>query len=62
MAKTGYSLVVHPVYRVITWRSPLSYITAAGAFILVVLMHWLGRVVWQKCKRGRYEDSISRRG
>lgn len=49
----SYSLGAHIIYKPIDWVSPLSYILMAGAVVMAFLMHFLGRYIYNTCKKHR---------
>lgn len=48
-----YTLVVHIIYQPIDWVSVMSYVLLAGTVIMTFVMHWLGRFIFNKCKRDK---------
>ena len=53
-----YSLTVQVIYKPIDWVSVMSYVLCVGAFLLSFLMHFIGRSLFEKCKRRRIEGRI----
>jgi hypothetical protein len=56
-----YSVTVEPVYSVITWKSVSSYVWVVVAIAAVIGMHFLGRLIWERCKKPRYDEELERR-
>ena len=50
-----YSLRVEAIYENISWRTGLSYVWVAMAFLIVVVSHIIGQIGWYKCKKPVYE-------
>jgi hypothetical protein len=46
-----YSLTVAVIYKPINWVSWLSYVLLVGVFVMALVMHLLGRFVYNHCKK-----------
>lgn len=53
-----YSLACHIIYKPIDWVSILSYILMGGAIVMAFIMHWLGRFIFQKCKKDKIQSQM----
>lgn len=53
-----WSLTIHVIYKPIDWVSVMSYVLSVGAFVLSYLMHWVGRLIFEKYKKNKMENRI----
>lgn len=48
-----YTLKTKPIYITFDWISAKSYIYAFLALFLVGITHFVGQIIWYKCKRSK---------
>lgn len=49
----SYSLAAHIIYKPIDWISFLSYVLILSSVAMSLFMHWIGRLIFRRCKNER---------